>query len=77
MESMLKTIICLLIITNICLLFEVFELRNNLTSFLEYNTSSCKDILLNISNPFSYINKVTKPFLIELVNNATKVRQKL
>lgn len=35
------------------------------------NSVNCKDVLLNLSNPNSYINKVTKPFLIELVKNAT------
>ena len=32
----------------------------------------CKDFMLNLSNPSSYINRVTKPFLIKLVKNATK-----
>jgi hypothetical protein len=36
--------------------------------------ANCHDILLNMTNPFSYINKVTKPFLLELVQNATRGR---
>lgn len=32
----------------------------------------CSEFALNITNPASYINKFTKKFLIQLVNNATK-----
>jgi hypothetical protein len=57
-------IICILIYITALL---TVELIIKSSSFIK-NDTSCKDVLLNLSNPFSYINKVTKPFLIELVN---------
>ena len=58
---------CLLVLSNILIILEICVKSN-----IFLNVSSCDDALLNLSNPFSYINKVTKPFLIELVKNATK-----
>ena len=46
----------------------LYNIYPNVTSIID---NSCTNALLNLSNPYSYINKVTKPFLIELVKNAT------
>ena len=48
-----------------------YENSTNTSYIIDYD---CGNILLNLSNPYSYINKVTKPFLIELVKNATKTK---
>ena len=64
MDNFKLIIFCLLVFTNILIVLEICFKTNTF--------SSCNEVLLNMSNPFSYINKVTKPFLIELVNNATK-----
>jgi hypothetical protein len=83
MENLIKTnnrtlikIIGLLIIIFIfeitLLLWTLHSIHRLHSSNITQIADNCKDVLLNLSNPYSYINKVTKPFLIELVKNATK-----
>ncbi len=66
-KRILILILSLLIFANILIIIELSIKSENIL-----NESSCKEVLLNLSNPFSYINKVTKPFLIQLVKNATR-----
>jgi len=55
------------VISFMCLIIAACAL---LSKFINLD-SPCSDVLLDMWNPNSYINKVTKPFLIELVKNAT------
>jgi hypothetical protein len=67
-------LIFLLFVTNIILIIDML-IKNPIVidNELKIETNdSCKDILLNLGNPNSYINKVTKPYLIELMRNATR-----
>ncbi len=63
---------CLLILTTILSIIDISIKRfvETYENYLLLN-GSFEDYLLNIHNPKSYINSVTKPFLIELVKNAT------
>ena len=55
-------------ISFLCLIIAICAL---LTKFLNFEYESCREVMLDLKNPFSYINKVTNPFLVELVKNAT------
>jgi hypothetical protein len=64
---------CLILFITILLIIDL-SLKKYEETYENYIllNDSCKDYLLNIHNPKSYINSITKPFLIELVNNATR-----
>ena len=64
---------CLVLLTTILLIINMSIKRFEETyeNYILLN-DSCKDYLLNVHNPNSYINSITKPFLIELVKNATR-----
>jgi hypothetical protein len=75
-KSMFALIYCF-IITLYLTLFQNKEINFNLTESFINNDSYCireycPYVALNLSNPKSYINTVTRPFLIELVKKRYK-----
>ena len=75
-RTTLWSVFCLVFVIMVLFIVEMttrqkYENSTNTTYIIDRD---CSNILLNLSNPYSYINKVTKPFLIELVKNATKTK---
>ena len=73
-RTTLWSVFCLVFVIMVLFIVEMttrqkYENSTNTSYIIDRD---CSNILLNLSNPYSYINKVTKPFLIELVKNATK-----
>ncbi len=64
---------CLLLLTTVLSIIDI-SIKKYVETYENYVilNDSCKDYLLNIHDPKSYINSITKPFLIELVKNATR-----
>jgi hypothetical protein len=64
---------CLALLSTILLIIDmsIKKFVKNYENYILLN-DSCKDYLLDVHNPKSYINSITKPFLIELVQNATR-----
>jgi inner membrane protein involved in colicin E2 resistance len=72
------TFLIAILVVNITIYSEIKQnfIQKNSTIINKNSACECdfKSFLLNTSEPSSYINKVTKPFLIELVKNATKYK---
>jgi len=75
--------LCCAIITSLFIVLEILQTKNgeNIKLLLYTNFSSCDSycikeycpyVALNISNPWSYLNKVTIPFIKQLVKNGTR-----
>lgn len=69
-----SVIFCLAIMTLSSLILSKLKCKNLNENFCM--ETYCSDYILNMSNPNSYINKFTKPFLKDLVANATRLSYK-
>ena len=63
-KSFVVNILCLIIA------FTVIIVEHFLKQKFDF---SCSEILMNNSNPNSYVNRITKPFLIRLIHNASQI----